>query len=102
MNETENTEGKNSIGQLYSIVRILHEEVADLNKRLINEGIAVHKVYTNKAIKELLGIGDKTLQRYRDEGKLRFHQDKDKFWYTQADVDEFLANNEVEPYAYAN
>ena len=91
-----------NLNKIFSTMEDVHNELAKLNKKLAEEGNPECRIYTNKGIKALLGIGDKTLQRYRDEGKLRFHQDKDKFWYTQADVDEFLAHNEVEPYAYSN
>ena len=59
-------------------------------------------IYTNKEIMALLGIKDKTLKRYRDDGKLGYHKEGDKFWYTQADIDLFLANNHEEAYAYNN
>ncbi|MDL2305959.1 helix-turn-helix domain-containing protein [Bacteroides sp. OttesenSCG-928-D19] len=59
-------------------------------------------IYTNKEIMALLHIKDKTLKKYRDDGKLGFHKEGDKFWYTQADIDQFLANNHYEAYAYSN
>jgi len=59
-------------------------------------------IYTNKEIMTLLGIKDKTLKKYRDDGKLSFHKEGDKFWYTQANIDQFLSNTYNEAYAYSN
>jgi len=98
----ENMNNEEMLNHIFSVMKNMCFEVSELKKKLTEDGVQVKKIYTNKTIKELLGIGDKTLQRYRDEGKLRFHQDKDKFWYTDEDVYEFLANNEVEPYAFEN
>lgn len=91
-----------NLDKIFSAMEDMRNELTILNKKIAEDGNSESKIYTNKGIKALLGIGDKTLQRYRDEGKLRFHQDKDKFWYTQADVDEFLVHTEVEPYAYTD
>ena len=49
------------------------------------------QLYTNKSLKELLGVGDKLIKQYRDNGLLSFTQVGDKFWYSQADIDKFLA-----------
>lgn len=58
-------------------------------------------VYTNKEIKEILGIQDKTLKKYRDNGLLAYRQVGDKYWYTQADIDQFLASNYYAAYSAA-
>lgn len=59
-------------------------------------------IYTNKAIKELLGIQDKLLKKYRDDGLLPYHQIGDKYWYTREDVENLLSNSYYEAYAYAS
>ena len=51
------------------------------------------KVYTNKDLLLLLGVSDKQLRQYRNEGLLSYSRVDDKFWYTQDDVDEFLMKN---------
>jgi hypothetical protein len=50
-------------------------------------------LYTNKEVVSLLGIGDKLLKKYRDTGKLGYHQEQNKYWYTQTDLDQFLGKN---------
>lgn len=50
----------------------------------------VQVVYTNAQMKEILGVGDKLLKKYRDEGYLSFSQVGDKYFYTLIDLEEFL------------
>lgn len=47
-------------------------------------------IYNNKEVCELLGISSKLLMRYRSQGILPYHRCDDKYWYTQADVDNFI------------
>ena len=47
-------------------------------------------VYTNKEVMSMLGIGDKLIKKYRDDGYLSYRQLNDKFWYTQEDLDLFF------------
>ena len=39
-------------------------------------------------------------RKYRDDGKLAYPKEGDKFWYTQEDIDQFLSHNHYEAYAY--
>ena len=63
-------------------------------------GCAEKKIYTNSEIRELLGVQDKLIRKYRDDGKLAYHKEGDKFWYLQEDIDQFLSHNHYEAYAY--
>lgn len=58
------------------------------------------KLYDNAELKALLHVGDKLIQKYRDDGLLSFHKVGDKFWYTQEDVDQFLKHSFNEAYSY--
>lgn len=75
----------------------LTEEVKALKEGL-NSIVTVQpkQLYTNKSLKELLGVGDKLIKQYRDNGLLSFTQVGDKFWYSQEDVHKFLAVNHNE------
>jgi len=55
-------------------------------------------VYTNKEMMSLLGIETKLLKKYRDTGKLGYHQENDKYWYTQTDLELFLGKNHYPAY----
>lgn len=75
----------------------LTEEVKALKeglKSIVN--VQPKQLYTNKSLKELLGVGDKLIKQYRDNGLLSFTQVGDKFWYSQEDVHKFLAVNHNE------
>lgn len=85
------------LNQLILSIEILNEQVRELsNKSKITE----KKIYTNSEIRELLGVQDKLIRKYRDDGKLAYHKEGDKFWYTQEDIDQFLSHNHYEAYAY--
>ncbi len=60
------------------------------------------KLYDNKGIKKLLGIEDKLLKKYRDEGLLGFSKVNDKYWYRDTDVLEFLTSNYYPAFATAS
>lgn len=47
-------------------------------------------VYTNNEVKDLLGVGDKLLRKYRDEGYLGFSRIGDKYFYSEKDIVKFL------------
>ena len=55
-------------------------------------------LYDNKALMALLGIKDRYLKRLRDNGLLGYSRHGDKYWYTQADVDRFLAHCHFAPF----
>lgn len=56
------------------------------------------KVYFNKELSSLLGVSDKTLRQYRNEGLISYSRVDDKFWYTQNDVDEFLQKHHYDTF----
>lgn len=50
-------------------------------------------LYNNHEICDVLGINEKLLRKYRYNGFLSYSKCGDKYWYTQSEVDEFMANN---------
>ena len=50
-------------------------------------------VFTNAEMKKILGVGDKLLKKYRDDGLLSYSQVRDKFFYSDKDLAEFLQKN---------
>lgn len=80
---------------LLSEVKSLKAEIATI------KASSQKRLYTNKEIMVLLGIKDKLLKKYRDDGLLAYRQVGDKFWYTQDDVDKFLARNYYAAYREA-
>ena len=79
-----------------SFMSVLIEEVRSLKENLSN----TKALYTNKQMRELLNVNDKTLRLYRNDGKLSYSQIGNKFFYTAKDLNEFLANNHMSAYYY--
>ena len=57
------------------------------------------RIYDNKSLMVLLGIKDRYLKRLRDNGLLGYSRHGDKYWYTQSDIDRFLARCHYAPFA---
>ena len=55
--------------------------------------------YNNKEVRELLGVDDKIIRKYRDRGLLGYIVVGDKFWYSQGDIKDFLNRNRHEAFA---
>lgn len=55
--------------------------------------------YSNKELRSLLGIEDKLIRKYRDEGLLAYTKVGDKYWYSQQDVKDFLENSRQAAFA---
>ena len=84
-----------SLTELFNEVKSLRSELSTIKVAPLN------KIYTNSEIKELLGIQDKLLKKYRDNGLLAYSQVGDKYWYTQSDIDQFLESNYFAAYGVA-
>lgn len=85
------------LNQLIISIEVLSSKVKELSEK---PKVTEKKIYTNHEIRDLLGVQDKLIRKYRDDGKLAFHKEGDKFWYTQEDIDQFLSHNYNEAYAY--
>lgn len=98
---SEHVIGKTAVTYTFYYLMIDNEKsiTETLNQILLllqsqEERIAAHStspLYDNKALMTLLGIKDRYLKRLRDKGLLGYSRHGDKYWYTQADVDRFLA-----------
>ena len=51
------------------------------------------KIYTNKEVQQLLGIDDKYIRKYRDEGLINYTKAEGAYWYSQKDIVDFLEKN---------
>lgn len=103
MLDTTNTTAHREVSDM-AMIRVSDlADLTDLIKALVKEVKSLRNVvkpsqpYDNKAVKELLGIHDKLLKRYRDDGLLGYSQVGDKYWYTRDDIDNFLSYCKVEP-----
>lgn len=57
------------------------------------------KIYTNSMMKSILGVGDKTLKKLRDNNLLPYHQTGKEYWYTQSDLDYLMEVTKVPAFA---
>ncbi len=80
-------EGQVKVDDLREIIR---EEISSLTRK--------REIYTSKEVMEVLGVGEKLLKRYRDNGYLSYSHFGDKYWYRQQDIDKFLASNRYEAF----
>lgn len=85
------------LNQLILSIEVLSKQVKELSEK---SKVSEKKIYTNSDIRELLGVQDKLIRKYRDDGKLAYHKEGDKFWYSQEDIDQFLSHNHNGAYAY--
>lgn len=74
------------------IIDKLDSIVAELNKHRDVNPIS-EKWLTNKQVCELLSVSSRTLQRYRDEGRIAFSQIGATIRYKASDVELFLRSN---------
>ena len=80
--------------QLHAMLLYLIEKVEALSSPLED----ANRIYDNKALMALLGVKDRYLKRLRDNGLLGYSRHGDKYWYTQVDVDNFLASCHCAPF----
>ncbi len=60
------------------------------------------KVYSGEALSEMLGVGERTLRKYREEGLISYSRVGDKIFYSDEDIRNFLLENHVEAFHYGN
>jgi len=68
----------------------ISKKIDNLSGMLLKKKAAV---FTNAEMKKILGVGDKLLKKYRDDGLLSYSQVRDKFFYSDKDLAEFLEKN---------
>lgn len=82
-----------------SITETLHQillRLTSMEEKIAS--VSSPALYDNKALMSLLGVKDRYLKRLRDNGLLGYSRHGDKYWYTQADIDRFLASCHVSPF----
>lgn len=75
-----------------SITETLHQilfRLTSMEEKIAS--VSLPALYDNKALMSLIGVKDRCLKRLRDNGLLGYSRHGDKYWYTQADIDRFLA-----------
>lgn len=83
------------VSELSNLTVLVQTLVSEVNS--LRAIVKPTQVYDNKAVKQILGIQDKLLKKYRDDGLLGYSQIGDKYWYQQSDIDKLLSICKVEP-----
>lgn len=84
-----------------SITETLHQillRLTSMEEKIAS--VSSPALYDNKALMTLLRVKDRYLKRLRDNGLLGYSRHGDKYWYTQTDVDRFLARYHFDPFGY--
>ena len=78
----------------------LRKELTDLRNGLESSKVALQrdKLCNNKEIRFLLGVEERLIKKYRNEGQLTFYRRGDKYWYMGKDILQFLENNKNESF----
>ena len=79
---------------------LLDGKLKELNHHLDQITAPAERILDNKEFLKLMNISSTTAQIWRDEGKIGFAQEGKKIYYRMSDIEEFLANNRKEPFAY--
>lgn len=58
-----------------------------------------NRIFTNADVKEMLGVGDKTLKKLRDTNLLPYHLSGKEYWYLQSDLDYLMEATKVPMFA---
>ena len=78
------------MGELYRISRKLDK--AETREKHLNY-LNGERLYDNQEVCLLLRISKRTLQRYRNNGVLKFYSIYHKTYYKESDLHEFIRNN---------
>lgn len=79
--------------------KTLLDELDTIETCLRVSGPCELKVYNKNEINSVLGVNERQLRRYRYDGKLSYTKVGDKYWYTQDDIDEFMAKHHRKAFA---
>ena len=86
----------NELSQWCQYGRLLTDE-----ERFANLMEKVSKpLYTQKEVLVLLGVSPNTLKKYRENGYIGYSRIDDKYYYSKADIDEFLKNTHYPAWHY--
>lgn len=94
MTDSEEILGKNSpeVKELFSLAREAGENI-EQSLRTNKPGLNGERYLNNKQVCDILHISMRSLQEYRDKGKISFYKIKGKIMYTEPDVYKMLEDN---------
>ena len=69
------------------------DKVIELLDYLLSEDSIKKRLFKTKDVLKLLGISEKTLQNYRNQGKISFTKVVNIIYYKLCDIDKFIDTN---------
>ena len=92
------TKVKTNISPEERLEKLLHRLEEYIEKCASSNNANQFRIYDNKAMMDILGVDGRYLKSLRDNGLLSFHRHKDKFWYTQDELEAFLKSCRYEAF----
>lgn len=96
-------ETQEPIINLIEEIRCLREEMTGITSHIVKPitklAVLPDAIYTNKELREILGVDDRLIKKYRNEGYISYHRINDKYWYSGKDITEFLSRLRVDSFA---
>lgn len=82
-------------------IKGLRAELKDLRTGLETAKIKIdpNYIYNNKEIRLILGVDERLIKKYRDNGYLTYYRQDDKYWYKGYDILNFLKRSKYEAFA---
>lgn len=92
---------ENMINTLLTEINSLKEELCNLRAGLekMKIQVAPNHIYNNKEIRQILGVDERLIRKYRDNGLLTYHRQNDKYWYRGVDILDFLSRSRYQAFA---
>lgn len=92
---------ENLFAFLLNEVKGLRAELDDLRKGLGAPKIHLEPdvLYNNKEIRLLLGVDERLIRKYRDNGHMAYIRRSDKYWYKGSDILDFLERSRYPAFA---
>lgn len=101
LSETTGVVSEKVLRQLLAEIQGLRKEINDLRSGIETAKIQLdpNYIYNNKEVRLILGVDERLIKKYRDEGFLSYHRHNDKYWYRGSDILSFLKRVRHEAFA---
>lgn len=86
---------------LLNEIKALRTELSEIRTGMPSPKIHLQQdcIYNNKELQLILGVDNRLVKKYRDNGILSYHRQDDKYWYYGQDIIDFLHNSRYQAFA---
>jgi len=95
MNEKKKEKKARVVELLQGLVEPLYAKLEAIASTLKKDGVKSKRYYRNEDLKQLFGLSNNTIIKYRQNGTLPFTKLGDVFLYDAVKIDRILSKNEV-------